>query len=125
MVARRGRLRPDGEPVPDEAWLVLAADKLDAIDRTHTALDRSGDDFWGQGLFKGGRLGSVWYWRAMVEAIAPHLDTPFADELIGRVQSLARRSSRDDERLDEIDPGELLALARRTPHPDGIRENQR
>jgi hypothetical protein len=116
---------PDGEPVPAEAWLVLAADKLDAIDRSHTALDRSGDAFWGQGLFKGGRLGSVWYWRAMVEAIAPHLDEPLATELVERVRSLARRASRGDEHLDEIDLDELLEAARNTPYPDGIREDQR
>jgi hypothetical protein len=117
-----------GDGVPDETYLVVAADKLDAVERTLTDLDRAGDAFWDDPPFKGGRFGSVWYWRAMSNAVSRHLGSSsnplargLADELASRVAELARRSDRDGQGIDTMPLGELLELAGTTPYPDGVR----
>lgn len=100
-----------------EAYLVVAADKLDAVDRTLAELVAHGASFWSKGVFKGGRLGTVWYYTAMSAAVSQHLpENALAAELATQVARL--RVIAD---LDGVEEKELLAMATVTRWPDGIK----
>lgn len=106
--------------VDPATYLVVAADKRDAVERTLAELAAHGDAFWGRGVFKGGRLGTVWYYRSMAGIVADRLPgNPLADDLAGRTAALVDRAG-----LAGSDPDEVLERARSTPWPDGIRAGE-
>jgi len=103
-----------------DAYLVVAADKLDAVTRTLSAVLRSGDAFWSEDIFKGGRLGTVWYYRSMSEIVSHHLpDTPIAEELAESVLKLT-----DAAGLDGLSVEEMLTRATNTAWPEGIKAGE-
>lgn len=59
--------------------LVVAADKLHNVQAVARDLAAHGPAVWGR--FQGGRDGTIWYYRAVAEAIAEGWDHPFAREL--------------------------------------------
>jgi hypothetical protein len=119
------KLRAGPPAVPAEAYLVIAADKLDAVERTLDDVERQGNGFWTVVRFKGGRLGSVWYWRSMSDAVSHRLgEHPLAAELARRTAELAHCADLANQGIDSIPLGDLLELAIRSPYPDGIKPGQ-
>jgi (p)ppGpp synthase/HD superfamily hydrolase len=112
-----GKLRAG---VEEATYLVVAADKLDAVNRTLAAVARDGDSFWHGGVFKGGRLGTLWYYRSMSDIVAEHLaGIPLVDELVGRIEKLAIAAGVAGVPLDA-----LLARAKIERWPEGIKPGQ-
>jgi len=68
--------------------LVVAADKLHNARCTVRDLRREGEPVWGR--FRGGRDGTLWYYRAVLEALAAGWTHPVLDELRVEVAALAR-----------------------------------
>ncbi len=109
----RSGLRPD-------SYLVVAADKLDAVVRTVADLERQGSAVWSGPVFKGGRLGTVWYYRSMTALVSRALPAiPIAEVLVREVARLT-----DLAGLGAAEVESLLPLAIETPWPDGIRAGQ-
>ena len=68
--------------------LVSAADKLHNARSVLSDYRSAGEDLWGR--FNGGRDGTLWYYRAVADALAG--DGPVADEL-GRVVAELERAA--------------------------------
>jgi GTP pyrophosphokinase len=72
--------------------LVSAADKLHNARTIVADYRRLGEDLWGH--FTGGREGTLWYYRALVNAFRAHGVTPLVAELervVGEMETLAGR----------------------------------
>jgi (p)ppGpp synthase/HD superfamily hydrolase len=70
--------------------LVSAADKLHNTRAILRDLRRDGDALWSR--FRGGKEGSLWYYRALVSAFRPHGDSDLIDELdrvVSEIEKLA------------------------------------
>ncbi|MCA1715485.1 MAG: HD domain-containing protein [Actinobacteria bacterium] len=73
--------------------LVSAADKLHNARSILTNLRAVGDELWGR--FTGGKEGTLWYYRALVEAYAGAGSNPVVDELdrvMREIEALAHRA---------------------------------
>jgi len=73
---------------PPSVRLVSAADKLHNARSVLSDYSSLGEDLWGR--FNGGRDGTLWYYRAVADALAG--DGPVADEL-GRVVAEMERAA--------------------------------
>jgi (p)ppGpp synthase/HD superfamily hydrolase len=73
---------------PSPVRLVSAADKLHNARSMLSDYRSAGEDLWGR--FNGGRDGTLWYYRAVADALAG--DGPVADEL-GRVVAELERAA--------------------------------
>src|SRR5437764_4348530 len=73
---------------PPSVRLVSAADKLHNARSTLADLRASGDAVWGR--FKGGKEGTLWYYRSLVEAFRAHGATPLVEELARTVAEIER-----------------------------------
>ena len=72
--------------------LVSAADKLHNARTIVADYRRFGEDVWRR--FSGGRDGTLWYYRALVDAYRAHGPTPLVEELervVGEMEELAGR----------------------------------
>jgi len=70
--------------------LVVAADKLHNAQSILRGYRRLGQSLWGQ--FRGGREGSLWYFRAVADALRQAEPTALAEELeeaVGQMEKLA------------------------------------
>lgn len=65
---------------PPRVKLVVAADKVHNIQALRRDLEAVGPEVWNR--FNGGREGTLWYYRAVAEAIAEGWDHPLARELV-------------------------------------------
>lgn len=72
--------------------LVSASDKLHNARSILADYRAVGDDVWKR--FTGGRDGSLWYYRALVDAFAAHGRSPLVDELDRVVTELEKLSAR-------------------------------
>ena len=70
--------------------LVSCADKLHNVRSTLSDFEILGDDVWQR--FRGGKSGSLWYYRALVAAFTAHGVTPLVSELERAVRELERRA---------------------------------
>jgi GTP pyrophosphokinase len=68
--------------------LVVAADKVHNVEAVRRDLEAIGPDVWSR--FNGGREGTLWYYRAVAEAIAERWDHPLARELRAAAAELGR-----------------------------------
>jgi len=68
--------------------LVSAADKLHNARAILADLRTTGDAVWGR--FKGGKEGTLWYYRSLVEAFRAHGATPLVEELARTVAEIER-----------------------------------
>ena len=68
--------------------LVSAADKLHNARTILADYRRHGDAVWER--FSGGKEGSLWYYRALVDAFRAHGRTPLLDELDRVVSEIER-----------------------------------
>ena len=68
--------------------LIAAADKLHNIRSLLADYRRMGGDLWQH--FRGGREGTLWYYRAVVNALRAHDDRPIVDELEQAVSDFER-----------------------------------
>jgi len=59
--------------------LIAAADKLHNVRSLLADYRRMGDDLWQH--FRGGREGTLWYYRSVVDALRAHEKRPIVDEL--------------------------------------------
>ena len=78
------------------ALLVLSADKLHNARSLVAAYRRAGEPVWAS--FGGGREGTLWYYRAMADALARAGANPLVGELeaaVRALEALAQRSSPD------------------------------
>jgi GTP pyrophosphokinase len=73
---------------PPSVRLVSAADKLHNVRSTIADYRTLGDDLWSR--FRGGRDGTLWYYRALVEAFRNVKATPLIEELDRAVTELER-----------------------------------
>lgn len=71
---------------PPEVKLIVAADKLHNARSIRTDLHRHGDGVWGR--FSGRRDGTVWYYRAMLDALDRDWHHPILAELREAVDAL-------------------------------------
>jgi hypothetical protein len=74
-----------------------AADKLDNVGSILADYGSLGDALWG--LFNGGKDGTLWHYRAVVETLRVH-QTPLTEELdrvVFQLETLAARSVKDSE----------------------------
>jgi (p)ppGpp synthase/HD superfamily hydrolase len=77
---------------PRSARLVSAADKLHNARSVLADLRSVGDDLWQR--FNGGKEGTLWYYRALVEAFENAGSNPVVEELdrvVGELERLAKR----------------------------------
>jgi GTP pyrophosphokinase len=77
---------------PHSVRLVSAADKLHNARSVLADLRCLGDDLWPR--FNGGREGTLWYYRALVEAFRSAGSNPVVEELdrvVGELERLARK----------------------------------
>jgi (p)ppGpp synthase/HD superfamily hydrolase len=84
---------------PDETLIVCAADKLDNCRRTLTNLRAIGNDVWK--TVSGGRE-RLWYYRSVVEAMAPRLQKiapRLLDELEEAVSDLEKTAAKRGSRV--------------------------
>ena len=71
--------------------LVSASDKLHNAQAILHNLREDGDEVWTR--FKGGKEGTLWYYRSLVTAFREHGDSPLVDELdraVTEIERLAR-----------------------------------
>lgn len=73
--------------------LVTAADKLDNVRSTLTALRVWGDEIWQR--FHAGRDGSLWYYRQVVDVLSQDSENPLIQELAQAAETLARESAKE------------------------------
>jgi (p)ppGpp synthase/HD superfamily hydrolase len=78
--------------IPDDAVRVALADKLHNARSVVTALRTSGIE--SLDAFHGGREGTLWYYRAVAEALATRAPGPLADELLRTVDGMESLASR-------------------------------
>lgn len=69
--------------------LVVAADKVHNVQALERDLETVGPDVWTR--FNGGRDGTIWYYRAVAEAIAEGWDHALARELVREAARLGDR----------------------------------
>jgi (p)ppGpp synthase/HD superfamily hydrolase len=74
--------------------LVSAADKLHNARSILADLRTCGDALWAR--FKGGKEGTLWYYRSLVEAFRAHGTTPLVEELARTVAEIERLAA-DEE----------------------------
>jgi GTP pyrophosphokinase len=74
------------------ALLVTACDKLHNVRSILADYDRLGEELWKR--FNGGREGTLWYYRSVVDALAGRLDSPVVDELRETVEAIEERARR-------------------------------
>lgn len=77
---------------PHSVRLVSAADKVHNARSVLADLRRLGEDLWPR--FNGGREGTLWYYRALVEAFRSAGSNPVVEELdrvVGELERLARK----------------------------------
>jgi (p)ppGpp synthase/HD superfamily hydrolase len=77
---------------PADVRLVSTADKLDNIRAIVTDLRRNGDEVWSR--FKGGKDGSLWYYREMFETLKAAGSNPLVEELGRAVAEMERLAAR-------------------------------
>ncbi len=88
--------------VSDSARLVIAADKLHNARCLLADLRSQGDEIWAR--FSGGKLGTLWYYRAVAEtlrATGPHLLAAELGRAVGELEQVAQRT-RPNVRLDSL-----------------------
>jgi (p)ppGpp synthase/HD superfamily hydrolase len=78
--------------VPDEALLVILADKLHNARAVVLALRTDGVT--SLDAFRGGREGTIWYYRAAAEVLASRAPGPLVDELCRTVDEMERLAGR-------------------------------
>lgn len=78
---------------PPSVRFVSCADKLHNARAILSDLHVVGDALWGR--FKGGRDGTLWYYRALVNAFRQAGDMPIVDELDRAVSEIERLSVRE------------------------------
>jgi hypothetical protein len=106
--------------VLEDAYLVVAADKLDAVERLLAEADEKGP-FWKRNIFKGGRLGTIWYYQSMTDIVASRLrDNALAMRLRAATDKLVILAGCKGMSLEEI-----LADAKTLAYPDGIKEGEK
>ena len=71
--------------------LVSAADKLHNARSILSDLRACGDEVWGR--FKGGKEGTLWYYRSLVGAFRAHGPSPLVEELARTVEEIERLAS--------------------------------
>ena len=76
---------------PPSVLLVTAADKLHNARSILTDLRRLGDDLWPR--FSGGRVGTLWYYRSMVELLRLRVADELFEELERTVSEIERLAS--------------------------------
>lgn len=69
-----------------EIKLIVAADKLHNARSIRTDLRQHGESVWQR--FKGGREGSLWYYREMLAALGRNWEHPILDELRDALEAL-------------------------------------
>lgn len=74
------------ERAPSSVRLVSACDKLHNARSLLADYRVLGEELWGR--FRGGREGTLWYYRAMLEAYAAHGSSPLVDELRRTVEAM-------------------------------------
>jgi (p)ppGpp synthase/HD superfamily hydrolase len=77
------------------ARLVCAADKLDNARSVLADCRQLGEALWGR--FNGGRVGTLWYYRSVVDAIKKVDQTPLLEELsrvVSEIERLAEETAR-------------------------------
>lgn len=79
---------------PPEVKLISAADKLHNARAITVDLRRIGPAVWDR--FKGGRDGSLWYYREALDALAAGWDHPILDELRLAVEEMLRLADEAD-----------------------------
>lgn len=80
---------------PDSVRLVSSADKLHNARTILADLRSLGDDLWNR--FTGGKEGTLWYYRALVEAYSERSTNPVVEELdrvVQEIEALALRSEK-------------------------------
>ncbi len=77
---------------PESVRLVSAADKLHNARSMLADLRSSGDDHWQR--FSGGKEGTLWYYRALVEAFEAAGSNPVVEELDRVVAEMERLSDK-------------------------------
>ena len=77
---------------PGPVWLVSAADRLHNARSVLAGLRSVGDETWRR--FNGGKDGTLWYYRALVEAFETVGSNPVAEELDRVVGELGRLTGR-------------------------------
>jgi (p)ppGpp synthase/HD superfamily hydrolase len=80
---------------PRSVRLVCAADKLDNARALAAEYRTHGDAIWSK--FNGGREGTLWYYRAVADALRAREQTPLVAELavaVAELERLARRPTR-------------------------------
>jgi (p)ppGpp synthase/HD superfamily hydrolase len=80
------------ESASRSALLVTACDKLHNARSVLADYDRLGEDLWER--FSGGREGTLWYYRSVVDALGRVFDSPVVDELRETVAQLEERARR-------------------------------
>lgn len=88
---RKEKYLSDLETASASVRLVSMADKLHNSRSILADLRRQGDEVWKK--FKGGRDGSLWYYRTLVTKYRAHGDHPLVEELdrvVTKIESLAR-----------------------------------
>jgi (p)ppGpp synthase/HD superfamily hydrolase len=73
--------------------LVAAADKLHNVRALVDDFREHGESLWGR--FNGGRAGTLWYYRAVADALAAALPGPLVQKLDTAVAELERATVRD------------------------------
>lgn len=76
---------------PPSVLLVTAADKLHNARSILTDLRRLGDDLWPR--FSGGRVGTLWYYRSIVELLRLRVPDELFEELERTVSEIERLAS--------------------------------
>jgi (p)ppGpp synthase/HD superfamily hydrolase len=87
--------------VPERVLLVSMADKLHNARAIVADLRQYGDGVWGR--FNGGREGTAWYYRALVEVYRARTNGPLLRELDGVVTELERLASARAGLVDNAD----------------------
>lgn len=77
----------------DRVRLVSAADKLHNVQSIRRDLDRIGDDLWAR--FTGRRIGTLWYHRAVVDALADGWTHPLLRVLEDETRSMFTQAGSD------------------------------
>jgi (p)ppGpp synthase/HD superfamily hydrolase len=86
--------------LPGQTRLIIAADKLHNARTTTMDLRRLGDALWAR--FNGGRDGTLWYYAAVLDALASDWEHPILDDLRDAVAMLYLAAS---ESLDQHSEG--------------------
>ena len=80
---------------PASVRLVSASDKLHNARSILSDLRSDGEAVWQR--FKGGKEGTLWYYRSLVEAFRAHGSSPLVDELTRTVAAIERLAAEDED----------------------------